>query len=149
MDQASHKESRVVTIAPERMFDLVADVERYPEFLPLMREARIVNRAADAYETEQVMALGLFVYRFRTRTVLDPPRSIIVTSTDRGFRRFDIRWSFAPAPEGGCRIDFALDCEVCSLWLKPLGDVWAAQMALTTVNAFVMRARMLDATGNS
>lgn len=149
MAKASHYESRVVTIAPERMFDLVADVERYPEFLPLMREARIVHRAADAYETEQVMALGLFVYRFRTRTVLDPPHSIVVTSADRGFRRFDIRWSFAAAPEGGCRIDFTLDCEVRSLWLKPLGDVWAAQMALTTVNAFVMRAYLLDAAGNS
>lgn len=149
MAKASHYESRVVTIAPQRMFDLIADVERYPEFLPLMREARIVHRAADAYETEQVMALGLLAYRFRTRTVLKPPHSILVTSADRGFRRFDIRWSFAPAPKGGCRIDFALDCEVRSLWLKPLGDVWAAQMALTTVNAFVMRAHRLNAAGGS
>jgi coenzyme Q-binding protein COQ10 len=149
MAKASHYESRVVTVAPQRMFDLIADVERYPEFLPLMREARIVHRAADAYETEQVLALGLLAYRFRTRTVLHPPHSILVTSADRGFRRFDIRWSFAPAPEGGCRIDFALDCEVRSLWLKPLGDVWAAQMALTTLNAFVMRAHRLDAAGHS
>lgn len=145
MAKASHHhESRVVSIAPQRMFDLVADVERYPEFLPLMREARIVHRAADGYETEQVLALGLLTYRFRTRTVLNPPHSIVVTSADRGFRRFDIQWSFAPAPEGGCRIAFTLDCEIRSIWLKPLGDVWAAQMALTTVNAFVGRAYALD-----
>jgi len=89
------------------------------------------------------------VYRFRTRTVLDPPRSIIVTSTDRGFRRFNIHWSFAPVPKGGCRIDFSLDCEFRSIWLKPFGDVWAAQMALTTVNAFIKRAHSLDNAGNS
>ena len=152
MAKASHHhESRVVTIAPQRMFDLVADVERYPEFLPLMREARIVRRAADAYENEQVLALGLLAYRFRSRTVLNPPHSITVTSADRSFRRFDIRWLFAPVPvpEGGCRIAFTLDCEFRSPWLKPLGDVWAAQMALTTVNAFVMRAHALNGASAS
>ena len=149
MANASHYESRVVAIAPERMFNLVADVEHYPEFLPLMREARIVHRTADAYETEQVLALGLLAYRFRSRTVLNPPHSIAVTSADRSFRHFDIRWSFAPAPEGGCHIAFSLDCEFRSPWLKPLGDVWAAQMALTTVNAFVMRAHALNRTSAS
>ncbi|MDG4550833.1 MAG: type II toxin-antitoxin system RatA family toxin [Candidatus Contendobacter sp.] len=145
MAKASHHyESRVVSIAPQRMFDLVADVERYPEFLPLMREARIVQRDADGYETEQVLAVGLLAHRFRTHTVLQPPHSILVTSADRGFRRFDIRWAFAPESEGGCRIAFTLDCEVRSIWLKPLGDVLAAQMALTTVNAFIQRAHALD-----
>lgn len=147
--KASHYENRVVTIAPQRMFDLVADVERYPEFLPLMREARIVHRTANAYETEQVLALGLLAYRFRSRTVLNPPHSITVTSADRSFRHFDIRWSFAPAPAGGCHIAFALDCEFRSPWLKPLGEVWAAQMALTTVNAFVMRAHALNCASRS
>jgi coenzyme Q-binding protein COQ10 len=144
MAKASHHhESRVVPIAPQRMFDLVADVERYPEFLPLMREARIVGRVADGYETEQVLALGLLAYRFRTHTVLNPPQAILVTSADRGFRNFDIRWSFTPVPEGGCRIAFTFDCEIRSIWLKPLGDAWAAQMALTMVNAFIRRAHAL------
>ncbi|MDS4040257.1 MAG: type II toxin-antitoxin system RatA family toxin [Candidatus Competibacter sp.] len=147
MLETSHRESRVVTVSAERMFDLVADVERYPEFLPLMRKATVVRRDASAYETEQELALGLLAYRFRTRTKLDRPRSIIVTSADRNFRRFDIRWSFAPTPEGHCRIEFTLDCEVRSFWLKPLGDALVAQMALTMVNAFVARARKLDAAG--
>ncbi|NTU65341.1 MAG: type II toxin-antitoxin system RatA family toxin [Chloroflexi bacterium] len=148
MFKTSHRESRVVAVSTERMFDLVADVERYPEFLPLMRKATVTRRYASAYETEQVLALGLLAYRFRTRTELDPPRSIIVTSTDQNFRRFGIRWSFAPTPEGHCRIDFALDCEVRLFWLKPLGDALVAQMALTMVNAFVARARKLDADDN-
>lgn len=145
MFKTAHRESRVVAVSTEQMFDLVADVERYPEFLPLMREARIVSRHASGYETEQVLMLGLLAYRFRTRTELAPPHAIAVTSADRHFRYFDIRWSLAPATEGGCRIDFALDCEIRSLWFKPLGDVLVAQMALTTVNAFAARARRLDA----
>lgn len=149
MFKTSHRESRVVTIAAERMFALVADVERYPEFLPLMREATVIRRYASAYETEQVLALGLLAYRFHTRTELNPPHSIIVTSADRNFRRFGIRWSFAPTPEGHCRIDFALDCEVRSFWLKPLGDALMTQTALTMVNAFVARARRLEAKDNA
>lgn len=147
MFHRSHHESRVVAVSAERMFDLVADVERYPEFLPLMRGATIVRRHATAYETEQVLALGLLSYRFLTRTELDPPRSIVVTSADRNFRRFDIRWAFAPTPEGFCHTDFTLDCEVRSLWLKPLGDAFLMQMGSTMVNAFVARARKLDAAG--
>lgn len=147
MYHKSHHENRVVAVSAERMFELVADVERYPEFLPLMRRATIVRRHATAYETEQVLALGLLSYRFLTRTELNPPGSIVVTSSDRNFRRFDIRWSFAPTPEGFCHTDFTLDCEVRSLWLKPLGDALLMQMGSTMVNAFVARARKLDAAG--
>ena len=139
----SHRENHVVAFSNERMFDLVADVERYPEFLPLMRKATIVRRHASGYETEQTLALGPLSHRFRTRTELDMPRSIVVTSADRAFHRFDIRWAFTPTSEGCCRIDFALDCEVRSIWLKPLGDVLMTQMASTMVNAFVMRARKM------
>lgn len=143
MTRTSHRESRVVAIAAELLFDLVADVERYPEFIPLMREARIIQRHDRGYETEQVLALGLLQRRFRTRTELDPPHAIAITSADRIFRHFDIRWVFTPTPEGQCRIDFALDCEVRSIWLKPISDVLVGPMALTMVNAFVQRARKI------
>ena len=149
MFQKSHRESRVVAVSAERMFDLVADVERYPEFLPLMRSATIVRRHERAYETEQVLALGLLSYRFLTRTELDRPRSIVVTSADRNFRRFDLRWSFAPTPEGFCHTDFTLDCEVRSFWLKPIGDALTLQMAATMVGAFAARARRLDVAAKS
>ena len=143
MTRTSHRESRVVAIAAERLFDLVTDVERYPEFIPLMQEAWIIQRHDRGYETEQVLAFGLLQRRFRTRTELDSPRSITVTSADRIFRRFDIRWTFTPTPEGQCRIDFALDCEVRSIFLKPVSDMLVGPMALTMVNAFVQRARKM------
>ncbi|MGB4876188.1 MAG: type II toxin-antitoxin system RatA family toxin [Candidatus Competibacter sp.] len=147
MSHASHHESRVVAVSPERMFDLVTDVERYPEFVPLIRSAKIINCQASYYETEQVMALGLLRHRFRTRTELERPKTITVTSTDPSFRRFEIRWSFEPTPEGFCHTEFSLNCEVRSLLLKPLGEALMTQMAATMVNAFAARARELDAAG--
>lgn len=143
MTQTSHRETRVVAIAAERLFTLVADVERYPEFIPLMQAARIIRRHDRGYDTEQVLALGLLQRRFRTCTELDPPRTITVTSADRIFRRFDICWTFTPTPEGQCRIDFALDCEVRSIFLKPVSEMLVGPMALTMVNAFVQRARAI------
>lgn len=144
-----YRESRVIEFASEQMFDLVADVERYPEFLPLMRRAVIVGRSTNAYETQQTLALGVLEHSFRTRTELDRPHGIRVTSEDRSFSRFEIQWSFAPAPEGRCRVDFTLDYAVRSLWLKPLGEMLIAPMAMTMVDAFVARARKLNAGGDA
>lgn len=139
-----YRESRLIEIPGERLFDLVADVERYPEFLPLMRQAVIVARSENAYETQQTLAVGLLAHRFRTRTELDRPRAIRVTSTDRAFSRFEILWSFAPTPDGRCQVEFSLDYAVRSLWLRPLGDMLITPMAMTMVDAFVSRARKLD-----
>lgn len=140
MFKTSHRETRVVATSVERMFDLVADVERYPEFVPLIRRAAVVQRCARGYETDQVLAVGLWVYRFRTRTELDSPRSIIVTTADGTFQPLMIRWSFTPTPEGHCQVDFALDCTMRWFWLQPLGEALVAQMATTMVHAFVARA---------
>ncbi|CDH44177.1 type II toxin-antitoxin system RatA family toxin [Candidatus Contendibacter odensensis] len=143
-----YRASRVVAVSGEQIFDLVADVERYPEFLPLMRKALIIRRDPRSYETQQTLALGLMIYRFRTRTELNRPHSIRVTSTDWAFRRFEIGWSFTPTPDGQCRVDFVLDCEIRALWLNPFGEVLVAQMGLTMVDAFVTRAHQLNPTSS-
>ena len=139
----SHRESREVGVSTERMFNLVADVERYPEFIPLLRKATIVGRFDSGYETEQTLALGPLAHCFRTRTQLDRPNSVVVTSDDRSFCLFDIRWLFRPTAERCCHIDFSLKCEPRSIWLRPVGDVLMGQMALTMVQAFATRARTL------
>ncbi len=144
MFETSHRENRVVAVSVERLYEVVADVERYPEFLPLMRQATVVRRSARSYETEQVLTLGLLVYRWRTHTELDPPRSILVTTADPNFHHLLIRWSFTPESDGRCQVGFELECAVRWFWFKPLGDALAAQMALTTVDAFVARARGLE-----
>lgn len=139
-----YRQSQIIAVSDEQMFDLVADIERYPEFVPSMRKATIVRRESSAYETQQTLALGLLTYPFRTRTELNRPHAIRVTSADWAFRRFKIDWSFTPTRAGECRVDFAFDCQIRSLWLNPLGDVLVAQMASTMVNAFVARAQALN-----
>ena len=139
----THRESRLISLPPERLFDVVADVERYPEFLPLMKEARILQRYENAYETEQTLALGMLEHRFRSRTELDRPHRILVKSFDKTFRRFDICWTFSPTPEGHCRVEFALDCEARQLLLTPIVELMVMPMASTMVDAFEARAHEL------
>ncbi|MBE2257668.1 MAG: type II toxin-antitoxin system RatA family toxin [Rhodobacteraceae bacterium] len=142
---ATHRESRAIALTAEWLFDVVADVERYPEFVPLMLDAKVVHREDDAYETEQRLALGLLMHRFRTRTELERPRRITVLSDDRSFCRFDIRWTFSPLDDEHCHVDFALDCETSSLFLMPVIQLLVLPMATSMVTAFETRAHALAA----
>ena len=142
---ATHRESRAIALPPEWLFDAVADVERYPEFVPLVRDARIVSRYQDAYETEQSLAFGRLVHRFRTRTELSRPRVIRVLSDDRAFCCFDIRWTFSAVRENHCHVDFVLDCKTRSLFLMPVIEMLVLPMAASMVGAFEARAHSLAA----
>jgi coenzyme Q-binding protein COQ10 len=102
-----YAESRILIAPRDRIFDLVADVESYPEFLPLWRDARIYQRSGNIYRTEQAVGLGRLEERFHTTTVLSRPWRIEVTSEDALFREFYIHWDFANIGLG-CRISVAM-----------------------------------------
>jgi coenzyme Q-binding protein COQ10 len=142
---ATHRETRVIGVPVDRLFDVVADVESYPDFVPLIRAARVLRCDEATYDTEQTLAVGMLEHRFRTRTELSRPRAINIVSQDRSFCRFDIRWSFAPLAEDRCQVDFALDCELRSLFLMPVLQMLILPMAGSMVGAFERRARLLAA----
>ena len=108
---ASHKVSRVLPYEPEQVFDLVADVERYPDFLPWWVAVRVSQRDGEVYYTDQVVRFGLVRERFSSKTVLRRPERIDVTSSDRLFRHFSLAWTFDSDLEGNCRVALAVDLE--------------------------------------
>lgn len=126
-----------------RIFALVADVERYPSFVPAWRTARIVRREPDGYWTDQTIGHGPFQRRFRTHTRLTAPERIEVSADDRAFRRFDIHWRFDEPAAGQCRVDFTIAVEARSALLQRLIDAVLGELALGTVRAFEHRARRL------
>lgn len=145
---ATHRESRNIALSAEHLFDVVADVERYPEFLPLVREARVVDRQADGYETEQTLVVGWSLQRFRSCTQLDRPRQITVTARDRSLWYLDIRWDFSPLADQRCRVDFTVDCQARALFLLPLIQIAVLPMATSMVQAFERRAHVLARSGS-
>lgn len=134
-----HTEHRLIHAPQERLFELIADVEKYPDFLPMWIDARIYRRRGDTYFTEQEIGLGPVRQRFRTKTVLASPARIEVTSADGLFREFFIRWDLVSAGQN-CRVDITLSWEVRSYLMQKAIDLLLPETARSMVRAFERRA---------
>jgi coenzyme Q-binding protein COQ10 len=138
----THAEQRLLPYTPEQLFALVADVERYPEFLPWCVGARIRERRPNAIVADLIIGFRLFRERFTSRVVLDPPRRIDVTYTEGPFRYLNNYWIFEPVP-GGCRLDFFVDFEFKSRVLQKVIEVLFGEAVRRMVAAFERRAEQL------
>ncbi|WP_421998678.1 type II toxin-antitoxin system RatA family toxin [Reyranella sp.] len=147
MSVTRHSERRVVPYVPRQLFDLVADVPRYPEFLPWCQAGRVRrNEGPDVQIAELAIGFGPFRERFTSRIVLTPdapdgPR-IETTGTEGPFRRLVSRWVFHPHPEG-CLIEFELEFDFRSRLLQQTVRLLFAEAVKRMVGAFEARARQL------
>ena len=119
------KDTTPVPHSPEQMFDLVADVERYPEFLPMCEALRVRERRERDGKTMLVadMTVGYKMIRetFTSRVLLKPEENAIDVSYLEGpFRYLDNRWTFEPRDDGGCDVIFFIDYEFKSRTLGML-----------------------------
>jgi coenzyme Q-binding protein COQ10 len=115
--------SRRVKHAAAEMFDLVADVERYPEFVPLCRALTVRERIPGHEGVEVVLADMTVAYKlisesFTSRVTLDRPNLQISVEYLKGpFRRLENRWSFRPIAERACEVEFFISYEFRSRML--------------------------------
>jgi coenzyme Q-binding protein COQ10 len=124
MPQYSSK--RRVRHAAAEMFDLVADVERYPEFVPLCRALKVRERKSGPNGTEMLVADMTAAYKlisetFTSRVTLDRPNlQILVEYLDGPFSRLENRWTFRPAGELSSDVEFFISYEFRSRTLALL-----------------------------
>jgi coenzyme Q-binding protein COQ10 len=138
----THAEQRLLPYTPEQLFALVADIERYPEFLPWCVGARIRERGPNEIVADLIIGFRMFRERFTSRVALDPPHRIDVTYTEGPFRYLNNHWIFDKAP-GGCRIDFLVDFEFKSRVLQRVIEVLFGEAVRRMVAAFERRAAQL------
>lgn len=130
------------------MFDLAADVERYPEFLRWWIAARVRQRQADLYYTDQVLGLGPLRVRFGSKTVLRRPERIEVTSNDPPFRQFRLAWTFEPQPGQACKVSLTAELDFRSRLLERIVARVLPNTLADIIAAFVARAHQLcDGSG--
>jgi coenzyme Q-binding protein COQ10 len=129
----------------EQVFDLAADIERYPEFLPGWLSAHIQKRDADTCYVEQVMGLGPIRLRFESKAVMYRPRRIDITSADAQFRMCDFSWVIAATSCAGCRVSIAAEIELRSFVLQTLVNRFLPASVDGIVRAFEARAHALYA----
>jgi coenzyme Q-binding protein COQ10 len=138
----THAEQRVLPYTPEQLFALVADIERYPEFLPWCTGARIRERQPQLVVADLIIGFKMFRERFTSRVVLDPPGKIDVTYAEGPFRYLDNHWLFERVPEG-CRLNFFVDFEFKSRLMQRVIEVLFGEAVRRMVGAFEKRARDL------
>lgn len=102
------------------MFALVADVERYPEFLPWCVATRIRSREDNAFTADLIAAFATFREQYSSRVNLDPAQmTIVIEYLDGPFEHLTNRWHFG-ATDGGCEIDFDINFRFRSKALETL-----------------------------
>lgn len=136
----THAEKRLLPFSAEQMFDLVADVERYPEFLPWCVGTRIRSQEDDSITADMVIGYKMFREKFTSRVKLDKPDRIDVVYEDGPFRYLNNHWIFRPNEDGSCEVDFYVDFEFRSKLLQKMIGVVFNEAVKIMVHAFEKRA---------
>jgi len=148
----NHRDSRNLPYSARQMYDLVADIESYPQFLPWNSAARIRTRTTRADGAEEIAAdlvisFKVFRERFGSRVVLWPEQDgvwkIDTEYLDGPFKYMRSGWSFKDRPEGGCHVEFFVDFEFKNAILQRLIGVVFHEAMSRIVRAFEDRARKL------
>jgi coenzyme Q-binding protein COQ10 len=138
-----HKEVRRLPYTPEQMFDLVADVGRYGEFLPWVAAVRVKSDSATELVADLVVGFRALKERFTSRVRKSRPRSIHVDYLDGPLKYLRNEWMFAPDGEGGTIVDFCVDFEFRSRIFEALAGQMFGVALRRMVGAFEERARKL------
>ena len=138
----THAEERFLPYTQDQLFDLVAGVEHYPEFLPWCLAARITKREGNEIRADLMVGFKLIRESFTSRVTLSPPKRIDVKYLDGPVRYLDNHWIFKPQ-EGGCLIDFYVDFEFRSRLLGRLMGPLFNEAVKRMVAAFDARARAI------
>jgi coenzyme Q-binding protein COQ10 len=144
-----HSETRRLPYSPEQMFDLVADVARYAEFLPWVTAMRV--RKDSETETLADMIVGFKGLRetFTSQVRKQRPDSLHVEYVDGPLKYLHNDWRFRPDGQGGCQVDFAVDFAFKNRVFEMLaGQVFGAALR-KMIGAFEERAAALYGAGAS
>ncbi len=138
----THAEKRILRYTPEQLFDLVADVRRYPEFLPWCVGARILSREENELVADLTIGFKMFRETFRSQVTLERPHHVHVRYMNGPFRYLNNHWRFGPHPNG-TEVAFFVDFEFRSRLLQAvIGTVFNEAVRLM-VRAFERRAMHL------
>jgi len=136
----THAQKTFMPYRPDQLFDLVADVGRYPEFLPWCIGARVKERSDAHLVADLVIGFKVFRERFTSHVALDRPGHIHVRYEEGPFRYLNNHWKFIPQ-DGGTTVDFYVDFEFRSRILQAAIGVVFNEAVRVMVAAFERRAR--------
>jgi ribosome-associated toxin RatA of RatAB toxin-antitoxin module len=131
----------LVARMPRVVYQLVDDIERYPEFVPGCTAAEVLERSGQVVVARLVVRRGLLHTEFTTRNQLDPERSVHMELVEGPFKVLEGSWQFSPVASNGCRIDFRLRFQFANPLKSALFEPLFEQAQADLVRAFVARAQ--------
>ncbi len=143
----THHESRRLRYTPEQLFDLVADVGRYAEFLPWVIAARVTERTTETLTADMVIGFHLLREKFTSRVRLERPGAIHVEYVDGPLKYLRNEWRFSPAPGGGTTVDFLVEFEFNNKIFERIAGAVFNEAFRTMVASFEKRAAKLYSAG--
>lgn len=135
--------SALVPYPAGQMYDLVNDVERYPEFLPWCRGAQVLSQSDSEMRARLDLARGGLHKTFTTRNALEPGQSITMTLENGPFRHLEGRWQFADLGPDGSKVSLDMEFEFAGALLDLMAGPVFHEISNSLVDAFIKRAASL------
>ncbi|WP_340587751.1 type II toxin-antitoxin system RatA family toxin [Erythrobacter alti] len=145
----SIRETRRLPYSAEQMFDLVADVDNYPEFLPWVIATRVRRDSDSEMTADMLVGFKALREKFTSKVVKERPHSINVHYIDGPLRDLDNNWTFRDVGDGACEIDFCVDFTFKNLMFETLAGQYIDRAFRKMVSAFEARAQELYGSNNS
>ena len=143
------RETRRLPYSAEQMYDLVADVARYGEFLPWVVATRVRSDNESEMIADMLVGFNALREKFTSRVLKQRPQRIEVIYVDGPMRDLDNVWEFRPLLDGGCEIEFMVSFTFRSAVFEKLAGAYFDRAFRKMVSAFETRAEALYGSSSS
>lgn len=144
-----HTEQRDLPYTPEQLFDLVADVRSYQEFLPWVAAVRIRSDSATEMIADLVVGFGALKETFTSKVIKERPREIEIDYIEGPLKYLHNNWKFRPDGKGGTIVDFCVDFAFRSRIFEAIAGQVFDRALRRMIGAFEDRAHALYGAGGS
>ena len=144
-----HSETRHLPYTPEQMYELVADVGSYDEFLPWVTAVRVRSSSETEMVADLMVGFNAFKERFTSRVHKERPDRILVEYVEGPLKYLKNEWKFEPAPQGGTDVHFCVDFAFRSRLFETLAGAMFDRALRKMTGAFEARAAQLYGSSSS
>lgn len=139
-----HAERRTLPYPTETLYTIIADVKRYPEFLPWILDADIIKKNEQGFLADLTVGYKLFQDTYRSQVILSPNKRIEIQYIQGPFKHLHNHWNFTPVSSNSVDIDFFIDFEFQSSLFQTMIQSVFTQAVQKMISAFEERAKILS-----
>ena len=144
-----HSETCHLPYSPEQLFDLVADVKSYPEFVPWISAIRVRSDSEEVMVADMVVGFKAFKERFTSRVTKERPDHIVVDYIEGPLKFLHNDWRFEPDGKGGTTLQFCVDFAFKNRIFETVAGQMFDRALRRMTDAFIARADVLYGDGDS